>query len=86
MLAGCRDYLSGCPASHTDQNRSLPSAYIKRIREANAAGAPQSLPSDSDEDLGYVTDETRLAFMASFEADNEQIRLRFRPDFKKLFG
>ena len=74
------------PHSKTIQNRSLTSGYIERIREANAAGAPCPLPSISDEDVPYFTDEDRLGFMAAFEADNEQIRARFRPDMKRLFN
>lgn len=73
------------PHSHTIQNRSLTSGHIERIRKANAAGAPCPLPSIPDEDFPYFTDEDRLNFMAAFEADNEQIRARFRPDLKRLF-
>ena len=73
------------PYSQTTQNRSLVSGYIERIREANAVGAPYPLPSISDEDFPYFTDEDRLKFMAAFEADNERIRARFRPDLERLF-
>ena len=73
------------PYSQATQNRSLVSGYIERIREANAVGAPYPLPSISDEDFPYFTDEDRLKFMAAFEADNERIRARFRPDLERLF-
>jgi hypothetical protein len=73
------------PFSQNIQNRSLPSGFIERIRKANAAGLPRPLPADSDEDAPYFTDEQSRNFMAAFEAGNEQICARFRPDLKRLF-
>lgn len=83
--SGLPKSLAWLPFSRGIQNRSLASGFIERIRAANAMGSPRPLPTDSDQDAPYFTSEARQQFMAAFEADNERIRARFRPDLKRLF-
>ena len=62
------------------------SGFVEHLRAANEAGRGKPLPNDADEDAPYFTTEARDKFMSAFEAGNESIRLRFRPDLKRLCG
>lgn len=73
------------PFSGGIQNRSLGSGYVERLRTANAAEAERPVPEDADGDAPYFTPEARARFMSTFEAGNEMIRARFRPDLNRLF-
>jgi hypothetical protein len=73
------------PFAGGTRNLSQSSGFIERIRSANQAGLPKPQPDPRDRDEPFFTPEARLAFMKSFEADNETIRARFRPDLKCLF-
>jgi hypothetical protein len=77
--------LAWLPFSRGNHNPGLPSGYIERIRAANAEGSPRPSPADSDEDSPYFTAEQSAVFMEKYEADNERIRARFRPDLTRLF-
>lgn len=83
--AGLPKSLALLPFSGGTQNRSPVSGFVEHLRAANEAGRGKPLPNDADEDAPYFTAEARDKFMSGFEAKNESIRVRFRPDLKRLF-
>lgn len=83
--AGLPKSLALLPFSGGMQNRSPVSDYVERVRAANAAGHIRPLPAETDGDTPYFTPESRDRFMSAYNAANESIRVRFRPDLKRLF-
>ena len=73
------------PFSKGVQNRSPVSDHVERIRRANAAQLERPLPQPADEEHHYFSDVDRSKFLAQFEAGNDSIRRRFRPDLTHLF-
>ncbi|MEX1115791.1 MAG: hypothetical protein WEB53_11115 [Akkermansiaceae bacterium] len=73
------------PFGNGVQNRSPVSGFVERLRAANVAGQERPVPNDTDEDKPYFTAEACAKFMNAFEAGNESIRARFRPDLVRLF-
>lgn len=84
--AGLPRALRFLPFSGAMRNRSQASGYIERIRAANRANLPKPQPAPEDGDAPFFTPEARRKFMNNFEAANEVIRRKFRPDLERLFG
>ena len=83
--AGLPKSLSLLPFSGGIQNRSPGSGYVERLRSANVTGVERPVPEDADGDEPYFTPDACAKFMDTFEAGNESIRARFRPDLVRLF-
>jgi len=83
--AGLPKSLDLLPFGKGTQNRSPNSDTVERIRAANKMKLPKPPPLPTDQDAPYFTPQARDKFMAAFEAGNEAIRARFRPDLARLF-
>ncbi len=83
--AGLSKWLTLLPFSGCTQNRSLMSGYVERLRVANETSLKRPSPVETDTDIPYFTPSDRERFLKSYEAMNEGIRARFRPDLSRLF-